>query len=123
MLLAMAQKDTKALKGMLDADTFAEEIFGFHAQQAVEKALKAWIASMGMEYPLTHDISKLLEVLNAAGQDAEKHLHFADISAFGVWFRYAVLDEEDELLDRKALIQLVDALIMDVTEILDRNAR
>ncbi|MCZ6632032.1 MAG: hypothetical protein O7G87_01390, partial [bacterium] len=39
-LLAMAQKDLTALEGMQDAQTFASEIFGFHAQQAVEKALK-----------------------------------------------------------------------------------
>ena len=37
--LGMARKDLKALKGMMDTDVFAEEIFGFHAQQAVEKSL------------------------------------------------------------------------------------
>ncbi|MFL5004357.1 MAG: hypothetical protein ACJ8DK_03290 [Microvirga sp.] len=30
---------------MLDRQDFAEEIFGFHAQQVVEEALKAWIAA------------------------------------------------------------------------------
>lgn len=34
-LLNMAAKDLKALEGMKDSDIFAEEIFGFHAQQAV----------------------------------------------------------------------------------------
>jgi HEPN domain-containing protein len=53
-LLAAAQKDLRALRGMTDADTFADEIFGFHAQQAVEKALKAWLALLGEEYPRTH---------------------------------------------------------------------
>jgi HEPN domain-containing protein len=46
-LLAMAEKDLKALQGMGDATTFADEIFGFHAQQSVEKTLKAWIAALG----------------------------------------------------------------------------
>ena len=50
-LLAMAEKDLRALSGMKDPEVFAEEVFGFHAQQAAEKALKAWIAALGQEYP------------------------------------------------------------------------
>ena len=60
-LLRMAHKDFSALRGMArDAIAFADEIFGFHAQQAIEKALKAWICLHGTEYPLTHQISPLL---------------------------------------------------------------
>ncbi len=42
-LLDVARKDLNALPGMMDVETFADEIFGFHAQQATEKALKAWL--------------------------------------------------------------------------------
>lgn len=56
LLLTMARKDLKALSGMTDADIFAEEIFGFHAQQAIEKALKAWLTWLDVEYPRTHMI-------------------------------------------------------------------
>ena len=45
-MLAIAHRDLKALGGMLDSDIFAYEIFGFHAQQTAEKALKAWIAAL-----------------------------------------------------------------------------
>ena len=37
----MAHKDFNALVGMRENPLFADEIFGFHVQQAVEKALKA----------------------------------------------------------------------------------
>jgi hypothetical protein len=37
-LLEMAKRDHRALSRMLDPQDFAEEIFGFHAQQVVEKA-------------------------------------------------------------------------------------
>ena len=37
MMLKMATKDLKALQGMLNRETFADEVFGFHAQQIVEK--------------------------------------------------------------------------------------
>jgi len=39
-LLVMARKDFDALRGMVDNPLFAEEIFGFHAQQAIEKSLR-----------------------------------------------------------------------------------
>lgn len=42
-LLRMAYKDFNALLGMQGNVLFADEIFGFHVQQAVEKALKAWL--------------------------------------------------------------------------------
>ena len=36
MMLTMARRDLKALSGMLDAGTFGDEVFGFHAQQTME---------------------------------------------------------------------------------------
>lgn len=54
MLLGLARRDLTALGGMLDVNTFADEIFGFHAQQAVEKALKAWLSLIEIEYPSIH---------------------------------------------------------------------
>ncbi len=52
-LLRMAQRDLNALRGMINPAVdptqvfFSDEVFGFHAQQAAEKSLKAWIASLG----------------------------------------------------------------------------
>ena len=40
VMLRMAHRDFNALVGMLENPLFADEIFGFHVQQAVEKALK-----------------------------------------------------------------------------------
>ncbi len=41
LTLRMAGKDLRALNVMLAPDSVDDEIFGFHAQQAVEKSLKA----------------------------------------------------------------------------------
>jgi HEPN domain-containing protein len=62
-LIGAAGKDLTALTGTLDAEQFAEEIFGLHAQQAVEKTLKAWLALHVAEYPRSHDLSLLLLLL------------------------------------------------------------
>jgi len=68
-LLLMARKDFDALRGMLDNPLFADEIVGFHAQQAIEKALKAWLAARSVSFPLTHDLSRLLGLLEENGND------------------------------------------------------
>jgi hypothetical protein len=58
----------RAIVGMVaDADTFADEVFGFHAQQSVEKALKGWITLLGREFPRAHDLEQLFRTLTEAG--------------------------------------------------------
>ena len=44
-LLRMARKDLQAMRALGDPKVADVETFGFHAQQAVEKALKAWLDS------------------------------------------------------------------------------
>jgi HEPN domain-containing protein len=46
-LASAAERDISALRGMDDAAIFADEIFGFHVQQAAEKLFKAWLALQG----------------------------------------------------------------------------
>ena len=41
ILVEAADKDVAALRSMGDTAAFADEIFGFHAQQAAEKSFKA----------------------------------------------------------------------------------
>lgn len=47
MMLSMAAKDIKAMRALADPNLVDDEVFGFHAQQAVEKSLKAWIIWQG----------------------------------------------------------------------------
>ena len=61
VLVEAAERDIAALRGMGDASVFADEIFGFHTQQATEKLFKAWLALLGDTYPLTHNLEQLLE--------------------------------------------------------------
>jgi hypothetical protein len=88
MLLSMAEKDLRALNAMGEPQTFADEIFGFHAQQAIEKALKAWLAFLHREYPLTHNLATLLALLERQGCDVERFQDLVFYSPFAVVFRY-----------------------------------
>lgn len=102
-MFSLAEKDFKALTGMTDPQTFADEIFGFHAQQAVEKALKAWIAASGEEYPLTYNIARPLVILQDKGGEVEKFWELVEYTAYAVKFRYD-LDTIEEPLDRLKII-------------------
>lgn len=53
-MLLMASKDIKALQSLLSPEAADDEIFGFHAQQAAEKSLKAWLTVAGEDYGFTH---------------------------------------------------------------------
>jgi len=69
-LLRLARDDEAAARAMLDVVAVTDAIVGFHAQQAVEKALKAVLAFHGVEVPFAFRRSP-----------------------FGVRLRYGELDE------------------------------
>lgn len=111
-IFAMAMKDWQALQGMMESPLFADEIVGFHAQQAIEKALKAWLSALGSEYPHTHDLGRLLLALEEGGAEVTAFRSLAAYSAFGVQFRYEAFEEDtEERLDRLKVIQEVGSLI------------
>jgi HEPN domain-containing protein len=66
-LLARASDDEAAVRALLDVESITDSIVGFHAQQAVEKALKSVLASRGVEFPFIHDLAALMELSDAAG--------------------------------------------------------
>ena len=64
-LLKKAASDTVALKATRVAGAF--DAACFHAQQAAEKYLKAYLTHRGIQFPHTHNLGKLVEL--CAGDD------------------------------------------------------
>lgn len=121
-LLRMAHKDLNALTGMLDNALFADEIFGFHVQQAVEKALKAWLCAYDIAYPPTHDLARLLTLLERAGADVEQVWPLVQFTIFAVQARYEEgLADLDEPLERVIEIENVRALFEVVEKVIAKN--
>lgn len=115
----MARKDARALAGMRDPEVFADEIFGFHAQQAVEKALKAWCAHRAITYPLTHDLSELFSLLREEGCEVDAFDDLLRFNAFAVLFRYEALEDETPAFERGRVVEEVDSLLNYVAQLLD----
>lgn len=115
-LVRMAHKDFNALLGMQGNDLFADEIFGFHIQQAVEKTLKAWLcACAGAAYPMTHELARLLTLLENQNEDVAAFWPLVQYTMFAVQARYEEgVAELDEPIDRAAEITHVSALLMHV---------
>lgn len=122
-LLRMAEKDCRALRGMEDTEVFSAEIFGFHVQQAVEKALKAWLCCLGAAFPKTHDLDELGTLLEDAGQHIPESLAgLLDFTDFAVAFRYDAFPDLECDVDRRDSIERVSGLLQHVQDILTHIA-
>ena len=114
VLLAKARQDLEALE-LLARSTVADEIVGFHAQQAVEKALKAWLTLVGVEYPRTHDLEELLELLEEHAEPILGAFYdLVDLTDFAVQFRYGIFEDAEGRLNRGVMIRQVSDLVVHV---------
>lgn len=120
LMLQKARQDFDAVKNFGASNKIADEIIGFHAQQAVEKALKAILTRAGVEFEHTHDLVSLLEEVGKLGHKPPAQSDdVEELTPFGVQFRYSILSD-DEPLDRPAAIQLAEKFIEWAREIVEK---
>jgi HEPN domain-containing protein len=105
LLLRKAREDADAAAKLAPDGSTADTIVGFHAQQAVEKALKAVLAAFGEDFPWTHDLRYLIERLDDIETPPPSSLHEVRVLApWAVEFRYG--ETIDDPLDRKQAVAL-----------------
>lgn len=114
-MIDLARRDLRAAQGMaVDTLSFTDEIFGFHAQQAVEKACKAWLCGLGIVYPKTHDLDLLFHLLSESGAKVPvEYEELLDLVDFSVQYRYEAFEELP--IDRRETVLLVTRFIEHVT--------
>lgn len=110
-LINKSQHDLIVLKKLYTDSEVADEIKGFHAQQSAEKLLKAVLIYEVIEFPFTHRIADLLDLLK------DNHIQFPDtfenlrfLTPFAVEYRYDYFEEIDESTDFEEIIILLDEL-------------
>jgi HEPN domain-containing protein len=108
VLARKAEGDAKAMRFLAPNPDIDDESVGFHAQQAIEKWIKAVMASSGLPEERIHDLSRLLDILAAAEIEAPPGSDWLDfLTVYAVPLRYdELLDLEP--LDRGAVVALVD---------------
>jgi hypothetical protein len=88
ILLIKAAED----EAILHSDGISESILGFHAQQAVEKLVKALLSELSIPFELTHNLGRLQTALEAAGESLPATpLPLSDLNDFAVVYRYDLL--------------------------------
>lgn len=108
-LLAAAQRDLTVWRKLVHDAEVHDAMLGFHAQQAVEKLLKAVLARAGVVFRRTHDLAELLDVLHDAGLPPPPHADRLDeLNPFAVDARYGM--EGDSALVRQEVGPWLDAV-------------
>lgn len=109
--LEKAAQDEVLLDKVLHDHDVADEIVGFHCQQAAEKTLKALLAYYQVEFRKTHDLAELIDLLEDNGHPIPVELGDLDkLSPFAVEYRYDLFSVGDSPFDRNAARSLVMGL-------------
>jgi HEPN domain-containing protein len=110
LLLKKAADDETLLGEILSSTNVSDEIFGFHCQQASEKLLKALLSHAGADYPRTHNLRLLMDLLVDSGQPLPAELADLDmLTPYGTLFRYEDLPVDVEL-DRETSFMRIKSL-------------
>ncbi|MBN1113900.1 MAG: HEPN domain-containing protein [Oligoflexia bacterium] len=70
--IKLAEKDLITSKQVLDAESIVTESVCFHAQQAVEKLLKAFLVKHQAEFPNTHNLMVLINLCSKIDPEFKK---------------------------------------------------
>lgn len=62
LLLEHATSDLGACRVLMAAEDMRDDVVGFHAQQAVEKALKVALVVADVDFPRSHDLRELVDI-------------------------------------------------------------
>jgi len=84
-----SEHDLKACRQLLQADEPLAEIIAFHAQQAVEKALKGFLLSRKcFDFPKTHDLGRLLDLAESFEPKLSNIDEIIELTPYAVEMRY-----------------------------------
>jgi HEPN domain-containing protein len=111
LLLQKARQDLDLVVNVADSEIVADEIIGFHIQQAIEKAIKASLTRLGIQYEFTHDLSILYRQAENSGLTLPASIDAVEeLIVFAVQFRY-LLYQEEQSLDRTAGLALAERFV------------
>ena len=108
-LLALALEDAAAFRVLISSGTVRPATALFHAQQAVEKAIKAVLVLHGVPYGRTHDLVELGYRADEAVSDPPYSVdQLLRLNPYAVAFRYG--EPAADLLEPEEAEQIVAAV-------------
>jgi HEPN domain-containing protein len=112
-----ASQDLRIIEQGMDRpeSDWVSEILCFHAQQAVEKALKAYLIKCGINPPRTHSIEILLEQCREIAPDFPIY-EIKDLSYFAVETRYPDESYLPSVEETRFYAELARRIVADMKE-------
>ena len=86
--LRFATEDLDAAQRMLADRSSAPRHVCWHAQQAAERALKAALVLEGIDFPFTHDLNALRNLLPDSWTVRAEHAELAELTEWAVQAKY-----------------------------------
>lgn len=84
-----AENDYLVIKNEINSKNPVYDAICFHAQQCIEKYLKALINEQGITIPKIHDLSVLFNICKPFASALEEYKEeISDLSTFAIAFRY-----------------------------------
>ncbi len=109
-----AERELRVLEDLVEANS-AREAIGFHAQQAIENALKGWISALDDDYRNTHDLANLTAIVRRHPEenDTPAGERLAWLTDYAVIYRYqgAQVEMDDRFELFFAVTETVEAII------------
>jgi HEPN domain-containing protein len=117
LLAWRASGDLKVARKLAPDPEIDESAIGFHAQQAIEKALKVALILTGVDFPKTHDLDFLVGLASRQTIDVPETVASAGwLTPWGTDFRYD--DEPLHSLDRGGAVELAGCAVAWCEELL-----
>lgn len=105
LLLRRANGDLQACRALSHDADIDDNIVGFHAQQAVEKAMKVVLVLADTDLPLTHDLKFLLRQVRETGVEPPDDISETSwLTPWAAELRY----DEPIALDRAAALEVAE---------------
>ncbi len=103
LLLEHATSDLGACRVLMAGEDMRDDVVGFHAQQAVEKALKVALVLADVDFPRTHDLRELADIADEHDVAVPEAIQEARwLTPWAAQLRYEML----EPLDRDAAFSI-----------------
>ena len=106
--LEVADRDIRTLRLLAAAPDSDDEAVGFHAQQSIEKCLKAVLSANEIAFRKTHDLVELTDLLRDHNKPLPPDVELLDtLNPYAVMLRYDLFDAEPAALERDNVLKIV----------------
>lgn len=108
--IRFAKADLSLAQGPLPEGALLE-LLCFHAQQAAEKSIKAVLIHCGVEFPKTHILARLVDLVPVAARTDPALAEAARLTVYATVARYPGLEEPVTETEYREAVRIADVLV------------